>query len=281
MNRLIYKLYEILPKNIINELGKNNLLKPIRDSILRSNNHFRKIEVTVSKDYLNYHVNFHFTANLKTAEKAKNKGIENSLLRNSFKLFAENVIQSNDKTPVIFDIGANFGYLSLVWANTICKNNGTIFSFEPNPDVFDCFKNSVLKNNLQDTIKLHNFAVSSKSGQAEFCFDETSSNIDIDNSSRTKTKIKIVSVDDFISENKIQNCDMIKIDVDGHEYEILKGASETLNKFKPILIIESNNDRKILEFISPKNYRMLDMNLNEVKSDVEEIPANLFCVAGM
>lgn len=276
MSKFIYKLYEILPKDLINGLGKSSLLKPVRDKLLRSENNFKSIEVQVSRDYLNYHVEFTFNASIKTAEKAKNRGIENTLLRNSIKLLS---VQREFRDVVVFDIGANFGYLSLVWANSICKNNGTIYSFEPNPSVYVCFRKSVSENHLETIIQHHNFAVGRESGTADFHFAETSSNINSDLNQSASNLIKIVSVDDFAEENKIERCDMIKIDVDGIEYDILNGAERTIDKFKPLLIIESNEDKKILDFVFSKNYSIFDMKLNKVNPG-DEIPANVFCIYG-
>lgn len=275
MSKFIYKLYEILPKNLVNGIGKSSLLKPVRDRYLRSDKGFKSIEVRVSRDYLDYHVEFKFNASIKTAEKAGNRGIENTLLRNSIRLISKKTEMNN---PVLFDIGANFGYLSLVWANTICKK-GIIYSFEPNPSVYDCFRKSVSVNHLEKIIKHHNFAVGRESGTAEFHFAETSSNIISDINSNSNISIKIISVDDFAEENKIDRCDMIKIDVDGIEYEILNGAAKTIDKFKPLLIIETNEDQKILDFIFDKHYNIFDMKLNKVNPG-DEIPANIFCVFG-
>ena len=274
MNKFIYKLYEVLPKNLINEIGKSNILKPLRDKALRENGNFKSIEVKINRDYSEYHVEFSFNASFKIAEKAKNKGIENTLLRNSFKLLSASGIRSD---AVVFDVGANFGYLSLVWADSVCRNNGNIYSFEPNPSVFRCFEKSVLENNLSGIVKYQNKAVGRKSGKVNFYFSETTSNMNNEFDKSENSVIGLVSIDDFIKQNEISRCDMIKIDVDGIEFDILNGAAETLDKFKPLLIIETNNDRKIMEYISKNNYKILDMKLQPVSAG-GEIPTNIFCL---
>lgn len=276
MKKFIFKLYENLPKNVIDKFGKSSILKPLRDYALRENGQFRKMDVIVRRDYAGYKTEFNFNASIKIAEKAKSKGIENTLLRNSIKLLSSS---GNASDAVIFDVGANFGYLSLVWANTVSKNKGVIYSFEPNPFVYDCFSKSVSDNNLTEIIKHFNFAVGRESGKAKFYFAETSSNLNREFEESGISEIKIVSLDDFTAENKIERCHMIKIDVDGIEYEILNGAVKTIEKFKPLLVIETNNDRKILEFVFSKNYSIFDMKLNKVNPG-DEIPSNIFCVNG-
>lgn len=275
MSKFIFKLYEILPKNIINGIGKSTLLKPLRDKFLRSDSGFKSMEVRVTREYSGYPVDFIFNASIKSAEKASNKGIENTLLRNSLSLLSHKV---KDNDTVVFDIGANFGYLSLVWANTICKNDGMVYSFEPNPSVYSCFKKSINSNNLQNIIRHHNYAVGRASGQAEFQFAGTSSNISREKNNGINPVVEIISVDDFVNENKISRCDLIKIDVDGIEYDILQGADKTIDKYKPVLIIETNEDRKIFDFVFNKNYEIFDMKLNKV-SPKDEIPSNIFCVS--
>ncbi len=48
-----------------------------------------------------------------------------------------------------------------------------------------------------------------------------------------------ITIDNFVKENNIQRIDLIKIDTDGHELEVLKGASESIKKFKPYIIMEA------------------------------------------
>jgi hypothetical protein len=45
-------------------------------------------------------------------------------------------------------------------------------------------------------------------------------------------------IDDFCKENKIQNIDLLKIDVEGYELNALLGTVETIKKYKPVLCIE-------------------------------------------
>ena len=53
-----------------------------------------------------------------------------------------------------------------------------------------------------------------------------------------KTKIESDTIDNFVQQNNIENLDLIKIDTEGCEHLILKKASETISKFKPIIICE-------------------------------------------
>ena len=84
-------------------------------------------------------MNFKFNASIQIASKARHSGIESKLLLNSISLFG-----SHASSLTILDIGANFGYLSLVWSQSLCKDGGHVYSFEPNINVFNTFKGSLL-----------------------------------------------------------------------------------------------------------------------------------------
>ncbi len=65
--------------------------------------------------------------------------------------------------------------------------------------------------------------------------------------------------------------------MDGIELDILNGAKKVLEKYKPILIVETNDDSRILEFLWSLDYTILNMKLKKVKKD-ENIPHNIFAV---
>ena len=84
---------------------------------------------------------FSLFASIKVASKAKNNGIENTIPRNSIQLI-NNYKKSQNKDTVL-DIEANFGYLNLVWANSIAKN-GKVIAFEPNLNVYNSLINQLI-----------------------------------------------------------------------------------------------------------------------------------------
>jgi FkbM family methyltransferase len=268
-------IYKIFPISLRNKLGHSSFLKPLRDIILRSNGVYREVEVLVKREYFEYVVRFFFFASIKVASKAKNKGIENTILRNSIKLIED--IKTKEGDVVILDIEANFGYLSLVWANTISKN-GKVIAFEPNLNVYRSFGKSIGRNNLRPKIQLNNLAVGNENGTIELFMESTTSNTIHSNSkSQKSTIVPIVSIDSFMENQKIEKCDLIKIDVDGIELNILMGAKKFLKKFNPIFIVETNGDTRIIDFFEKSNYEILDMELN-VFQNGNQLPPNIFCI---
>lgn len=275
MKNPLLTLYNNLPPKFKNAWGKSSLLKPLRDVLLRTDGIYRETEVRVQQDYLDYKVDFKFFASFKTAAKASKHGIESTLLRNSIKLLKDKGIATD--SAVILDIGANFGYLSLVWAQTVSAN-GKIISFEPNPNVFRSLSKSITTNNLNRIVLPKNLAVGKQDGSIELFLSSTTSNVEkSEDQSNKSTVVNMVAIDNFMENIYQYHCDLIKIDVDGIELDILNGASGFIEKCGPIVIVETNNDPNILDYFKNRSYKILDMKLNEyVEGQV--LPPNIFCI---
>lgn len=265
MNTIIKILYTILPNSIITIIGKNNTLKNFRDGILRPN----KREMIVSEEIVWGNGKFQFLAPIKMAVKAKNKGIESKLLRNSIKLIQDYKIEN----PVVLDIGANYGFISLA-LKTNLNATTIIHSFEPHPEIYKTFQKSISENKM-DNIILKNVAIGSEDCNVELnLFGKSSNILNSTKKSIAKITIKQINLDTYLLENNVQP-NYIKIDVDGYELNVLKGLKQTITKFKPIMVIETNDDYEVLDFLKGCNYKLLDLDLNEF----EGMPNNVFCVS--
>ena len=55
---------------------------------------------------------------------------------------------------------------------------------------------------------------------------------------QAKMLIQLKTLDRIVSEKKLNHLDLIKIDIDGHEPAFLRGATETIRKFRPVIVIE-------------------------------------------
>ncbi|SRX75614.1 FkbM family methyltransferase [Aequorivita antarctica] len=275
INKIILGLYRTLPRKIRNGIGQSRLLKPVRDLFLRSHGRYRETKVLVKRDYLGYIINFYFFASLKVASKAAKSGIENTILRNSINLVKR--LKTKENNAVVLDVGANFGYLSLVWANSIAQN-GKVIAFEPNLNVHNSFNKSIIVNKQESNIQLNNLAVGNKDGSIELFLSSTTSNtLRTDKKDNNSTRIEMVSIDSFSSRNNIDRCDLVKIDVDGIELDILMGAIHLIERCKPIFIVETNDDKRIIDFFNPYDYQILDMKLNPFQSG-DQLPPNIFCI---
>ncbi|MFZ4474235.1 MAG: FkbM family methyltransferase [Saprospiraceae bacterium] len=160
---------------------------------------------------------------------------------------AKYLIKNLHANSVFIDVGAHYGYFSLI-ASDIVKN-GRVFSFEPSSKSFNILKRNIL-NKANATI--FNKAVSHGNDPITFYeFDNLHSeynstqvaqfeNEDWFKSTETKIqKIDSVSLSGFCDENVIYP-DFIKIDVEGFENEVIKGAEHLLTNStkKPIVVME-------------------------------------------
>ena len=149
------------------------------------------------------------------------------------KLFLNNV---HDR-DIVFDIGANIGWYSLSVAKE--KKDVSVFSFEPDVEVFQLLKKNVNFNKFNGKIRLNNLAVGEKEEILLFESEEFDTLSHVTNKkTKNTTEVKCISLDYFVRKEKLSSVDAIKCDIEGAEYFALKGAKDTIKKFKPIVLIE-------------------------------------------
>lgn len=140
---------------------------------------------------------------------------------------------------VVFDIGANIGWYSIIIGKL--KKNAKVYAFEPIPQTFKFLKKNIKLNRLENVI-LFNLGLSDKSGKFTLYFSpERTGNASFQNlSGNKKTKkiaCKVTTLDDFVKKRRTR-CDFIKCDVEGAELLVFKGGIKTIDKFKPIILTE-------------------------------------------
>lgn len=144
---------------------------------------------------------------------------------------------------VVFDVGANIGYYSLMAAKRVGKS-GLVYSFEPVTETFRKLTINIQLNQFEN-IKVIKSALSDISGSFEiFTADEentgTSSFSQHVHFSGVRETVTTITGDEFINTEKPERLDLVKIDVEGAEMKVLAGMMNTLKKFKPVLLVEIN-----------------------------------------
>lgn len=184
----------------------------------------------------------------------------------------KNLIPFFKKSSVFFDVGANIGYFSLL-AQAVNKKL-KVYSFEPLPKNRESLKLNI-KINSTKSIELIETCVSDSNGDIQFSIppkDECGwgriSNENIFNGETLQLKTQ--TLDSFCELNKISKVDFIKIDVEGFEYHVLKGAQKTLNA-GPDICIELNDQclkgtgvdiLEIFSYLKNKNYNLFYIDKN-------------------
>ncbi len=137
----------------------------------------------------------------------------------------------------ILDIGAHIGLFAVVGAK-IVGHGGTVYSFEPTPYTRSVLKEVVELNKVADIVKVRDEAVTDSVGVITFW--DTGDRISNANSTIPTERmvdhyeIPCTTIDAFVEQNHLYvNC--IKIDVEGAELNLLRGAQKTLERCRPIL----------------------------------------------
>jgi FkbM family methyltransferase len=144
---------------------------------------------------------------------------------------------------VFLDIGANIGTYSLsASARLSKKHGGRVYAFEPVPRIFEKLKQNIALNGVEN-IMLNQLAVYSEPSTLEL-YVSSEENIGMssifhhDTESGEVAKVEAIRMDDFIEENQVEKVDLVKIDIEGAELFALKGMTRTIEKFKPVFLIE-------------------------------------------
>jgi len=162
---------------------------------------------------------------------------------------AEFLIKNLKSNDVFYDIGANYGFFSLLAAEFI--TNGEIHCFEPIPEVFECLKYNLLNSKTSAKLFINKLAVSNISGEIEFYFNRQASgisNLFQNTQIGVEDKIKVTSVklnDYFKNHNKPT---IIKVDVEGAESLVIEGGFEFFSNNNPIIAMEVSSGEKGKKF---------------------------------
>jgi len=142
------------------------------------------------------------------------------------------------------DIGANIGLMS-IFASQCVGNSGKILAFEAHPETHELLQKNIQLNHIEN-IDTFNFALGNEPGKATI-YDNWNVNrggasLVIHSENSTGFEVDVKTLDEVI-QNDFQP-KMIKIDVEGFEFQVLKGAAKTIENAKPILIIEFSVSRE-------------------------------------
>ncbi len=139
------------------------------------------------------------------------------------------------QAKVVFDVGANFGIYSL--AALASRPDAIVHAFEPTPEIAQRLRETASLNGL-DNLTVHQFAVSNYCGEAvlhrlrgELGTNEGMNYVSADNTAEEGApgeSVQTVSIDEFCRQNSVRQIDLLKLDVQGHEFPVLQGAESLI-----------------------------------------------------
>jgi FkbM family methyltransferase len=162
------------------------------------------------------------------------------------------------------DVGANFGYFSLL-ASKYVGPTGRVFAFEPVASFAD---NIVEQLHLNDVLNgtVERLALCDRCAELEFVQEQNGANSHLaslkiehaQSSPVAKVRVQGLTLDAYIARNDV-NPDVIKIDVEGAEVDVLKGANYLMETIRPRMIISTHGrqlKKKCRELLEDRNYRV-------------------------
>ena len=166
---------------------------------------------------------------------------------------------------IVIDIGANIGRYTIISSKRV-GTKGKVVAIEAHPGNFEILNRNIKLNQLTNIIPL-NYAAYSKETKIKLYVPDEESGYTIYHTLMERTGKKFVEVNantlDYLlqlNEIRQEEVNWIKIDVEGAEFEVLKGATNVLSKSKDIaLLIEvhgPDNYRPLVEFLSSYNFKI-------------------------
>jgi FkbM family methyltransferase len=189
-------------------------------------------------------------------------------------------------SATFIDVGAHIGYYSLR-AATMVGSNGHVISIEPNPQTVPKLRGNIEASNAgmasvwpvacaasESTLQLY-AAPESNTGESSLSKENASQ----EGAAPIAYSVQARPLDAIVREAKLDRVDVIKIDVEGAEFEVLKGAARTLDDFRPVLIVELVENQlkamgssidEVTRFLSSHGYTA---NRRVDHTNVEFVPA--------
>lgn len=171
---------------------------------------------------------------------------------------------------VVADVGANFGSASCVLAHRV-GHGGKVHCFEPGPPFLQKLKHTIEQNqSYAPVFHIHPIGLSERSGRLKWKEDpEEPGHAQL--TGRSGTEVEVTTLDDVALGSKWDRLAFVKIEVEGMEYEVLKGSQKTLRQHRPVVLFES-----LMEFEQYRKKRVRKM-AGELLAD---LGYELFAVTG-
>lgn len=139
----------------------------------------------------------------------------------------------------VLDVGANFGYFTLLLAKAVGRS-GRVWAFEPVAEYRERLVAHLRSNGLEDRVTVLPYGLSERTATVPIAVGTASATMHWtggDPPNRNET-IELRALDDVAGELGLQRLDFVKLDLDGHEPQFLRGARRTLARYRPSLSVE-------------------------------------------
>lgn len=145
-------------------------------------------------------------------------------------------------SETIVDVGANIGLYTALGAKSM-KKQGNIISFEPIPGNIELLKENIKLNSLSSKVKIAAYAAGEDDRKLELYISQKSVGNHSAGGAGARDyggmlEVQQTSIDNYLKKKSVKKVDLIKIDVEGYDGYVLKGALKTIADSHPALMIE-------------------------------------------
>jgi FkbM family methyltransferase len=189
----------------------------------------------------------------------------------SFEYHKQRVLQHHLKAgEVVYDIGANVGFYSLLFS-VLVGETGHVYSFEPFPENLRELRRH-LEMNRVGNCSVIDAAVSSVDGEG--AFDPSDNPCKGRLAETGLLRVRTLTLDRLFQEKSMRPPNLMKIDIEGGEYECLRGAAGVINEFAPVIFLATHG-REIhtdcLDLLAKWRYRFEPLDARPLDSTDELI----------
>lgn len=137
----------------------------------------------------------------------------------------------------VLDVGAHMGMFTILLARWV-GTTGRVYAFEPNPQLREALLDHMALNDVANRVVVSPLAISNAVGRALFSSNGLAgTNRIVDHGGGDTYEVAVTTIDTFCSESGAVPS-LIKIDIEGFEFHALVGAMQTLEKHRPVVVVE-------------------------------------------
>lgn len=150
----------------------------------------------------------------------------------------------------IVDVGAHLGNHSVYWALA----GRRVTAFEPNPPVAEILERNLRRNSLAGYVTINRVALGARGGPGRLVVADTNNLGEVAVEPDDDGQVEVVRLDDL----NLDAFSILKVDVEGHEADVLAGAMATLMRYRPYVVAEAlAGAGSVAEQLRPLGYRRL------------------------
>lgn len=145
--------------------------------------------------------------------------------------------------PIVFDVGANIGFYTVLLAPQVDR----VFTFEPVGETFTALRRNIEQNHLANVVPFQ-LGLAALPGAAAIKVYSASGNSSLDvklpaehmTTFVREETISLTTIDQLVADHAVVAPSIIKLDVEGGEVDVIRGARTTLSQARPVVFAEHN-----------------------------------------